>query len=275
MDKSRLLTFIDKQGHFTINFFFGLPLISELKRIHNFDEIAEKFYKEVLLSSVHMLTFLKPGENLGFYIDSEKPYFRFKLEMSNTGHLRTLLLPEAFDSFPDKITGLARTTKIMPNSNPYNSTIKIEDQNNDQIMNQVLTESYQTKSSIELGRELESIMITRLPKATIDSKFDLEDERTLLDFTLEESSFINNAFAISQQQDEQELIKYFEENGFNYLSGRDVQFHCPCSKERMISNLFSLHKEDRDDLFSAEDSISTRCDYCNSNYEIFKSDMLN
>jgi molecular chaperone Hsp33 len=163
----------------------------------------------------------------------------------------------------------------MPNSTPYSSTIKMDEQNSDQIINQVLMESYQTNSSIEMGREFESIMITRLPKAAIDSKYDSGDERTLLDYTLEESRFLNNSFSIAQKHDEQKLIKQFEENGFIYLSGRDVQFHCPCSKERMVSNLFSLKQEDRDDLFNSNDSITTRCDYCNSNYEIFKADLLN
>ena len=50
-----------------------------------------------------MVNFLKPGESLGFYIDSEEPYFRFKIELSNTGTFRTLLLPEEFENFPDKI----------------------------------------------------------------------------------------------------------------------------------------------------------------------------
>lgn len=275
MIKSRLLTFIDKKGHFTINFFFATPLLNELNIIHNLDTNAKKFYKDIILSSVHLVTFLKSNENMGFYIDSTEPYFRFKLEMSDSGYLRTLLLPEAFDSFPEQITGVARTSKINPTGTPYTSTIKVDHQNTDQIINQVLVESYQTKSSIELGPFNESIMITKLPSSNIDKKFDVSDDRSLLDYTLESAKLINEAFDIGKEHDEQAIVKFFEKAEFNYISGRDILFKCPCSKERMVQNIFTLPNDDIEDLFAKEGFITTRCDYCNSLYEIYKADLLN
>ena len=72
----------------------------------------------------------------------------------------------------------------------------------------------------------------------------------------------------------QSIIQYFEENDFRYLGSKEVSFHCPCSKERMIENLFTLQSIDRDSLFEDDSSIEIRCDYCNTIYTVLKTDLI-
>ena len=115
MSESRLYSFINNQHGFTINLIDGHKLIQEISKIHNIGPFALPFYEKTLLSSQQMINFLKPGESLGFYIDSEEPYFRFKIEMSHGGSLRTLLLPEEFSEFPTHFTGKCRINKIYGN----------------------------------------------------------------------------------------------------------------------------------------------------------------
>lgn len=67
--------------------------MAEIYKIHNIGPIASKFYDQTILTGLHLINFTKINENIGYYIDSNEPYFRFKIEMNNAGTLRTLLLP--------------------------------------------------------------------------------------------------------------------------------------------------------------------------------------
>ena len=52
------------------------------------------------------------------------------------------------------------------------------------------------------------------------------------------------------------------------MGSKEMNFHCPCSKERMIENLFTLTEDDRDHVFAENDPVEIRCDYCNTLYYI-------
>ncbi len=78
---SRQYSFICNKNGFTISVIEGNSLINNISKMHNIGPHALNFYRKTVLSSLQMVNFLKPGENLGFYIDSEEPFFRFKIEL--------------------------------------------------------------------------------------------------------------------------------------------------------------------------------------------------
>jgi molecular chaperone Hsp33 len=213
-----------------------------------------------------MITFLKPGENLGIYIDSEVPYFRFKMETNFNGSMRTLLLPEEFSEFPNKLTGVARITKMFPSAKPYTSVIEMKEDSPDQIINNILKESYQTNSRIITSDSLiQSLMVTKLPKKDIKKVIEDTDDMNLDDFILRLNPFITKLFA-SDLREIEEIVDCIEAQGFAYLQSKEVKFDCPCSEERMATNLKNLANNDLDHLFEEENTIEVRCDYCNTNY---------
>ena len=272
MKESRLFSFIDKQSAFTLHFLEGGKMMADIVTTHNIGPTALEFYRDALLSSMQMLNFMKATENMGFYIDSDEPYFRFKIEMNAQGTMRTLLLPEEFDNFPDTVSGIARTTKAFPNKQPYSSMIKLESEPTHGIVNKVLKESYQTNNEIQVGHADFSLMFSKLPPSNLSQKFD-----EIVDLPLEQ--FIKSHEGLLEElnniefSSEEAIIEFFSNKELSYLGSKEVKFFCPCSKERMVANLLTLGQNDMEDVFKDTQSIEVRCDYCNTIYEIDQKDL--
>lgn len=277
MKESRLFSFIDQQSAFTVHFLHAEKLINDIMRIHNIGPTAFKFYQETLLSSAQMLNFMKATENMGFYIDSQEPYFRFKIELNAQGTMRTLLLPEEFDAFPDTVTGKARVTKAFPNNAPYSSVIELQNESVFNITNRVLQQSYQTKTHIETNPLNFGLMFSKLPPSSLAKKFDEIIDLPLQDFVDKNSNLAKDIEQlVSKAQkglSEKEIVSFFTEKSFVYLGSKEVKFFCPCSKERMSANMLTLANSDLDEIFRDKDSVEVRCDYCNSIYDISKDQL--
>ncbi|MDP7318984.1 MAG: Hsp33 family molecular chaperone HslO [Bacteriovoracaceae bacterium] len=271
---SRQYSFLHNENGFSISLIEGHSLIQELSQIHNIGPHALNYYRSTVLSSLQMLNFLKPGENLGFYIDSEEPYYRFKIEISNNGQLRTLLLPEDFEDFPTKLTGNCRLNKMSPGHEPYSSILDFTEHPVKNLINEVLEKSYQTKSKIIISDDCSSsIMVTKLPPTNINKKIEDFDDLSLEDIIKKFDKLIKAALLIPDA-DVKTMEELFSQAGLTYLGSKEVRFHCPCSHERMVENLFTLSEKDREHIFQKRPVIETRCDYCNTVYEIKKEEII-
>jgi len=273
MKESRLYSFINNKEGFTLHFFEGTKLISDLSDLHDIGPNALSYYRKTILTAQQMITFLKPGESLGVYIDSEDPYFRFKIETNYTGSMRTLLLPEEFSNFPEKLTGKARISKIFPNSTPYTSIINMDNDDASEVVNNILKESYQTKSKVITSDSLDqSIMFTKLPRLEIKKIIEDLDDIPLNEYILQKTKFVTSIFK-NHIQDIEKIIETFEAEGYSYIGSKEVNFNCPCSKERMITNVMTMSHNDLDHVFEETDTLEIRCDYCNTLYNISRNDI--
>lgn len=271
MQESRLYSFINQESNMALHFLEGQKVIHDLVLTHNLGPSALEYHRNTVLSSLQMLYFMKAGENLGIYIDSEEPYFRFKLELANSGQMRTLLLPEEFKEFPQQISGKVRLTKQFPKSAPYTSIIDVDHLSSSDLINTILERSYQTHAKITISPSTDqSVMITKLPG--INSKIISDDDEDIEKFFNKKVDVISDAFN-EILGDIERIVQFFENDGFVYLASKEIKFHCGCSRDRMIYNLSRLHLNDKSDLFEKEQIIEVRCDYCNTVYEISKNDL--
>lgn len=270
---SRLYSFLDHQNGVNIHFLEGQKLIHDLVLLHPMQAQGFSYFRDTFLGLMPIVFFLKPGESLGIYIDSENPYFRLKIETNSAGHTRTLLLPEEFNLFPEKITGNIRITKIFSNNkSPYTSMLELKNADTKDLINQVLAESYQTNSEVIVSEQSDqSIMVTKLPPINVNTIIDETVSRK--DFIRKNQSFFKDVFALATD-DIEKIVKKFEDHGFSYLGSRQLSFFCPCSQERMVLNLRGLYSGDVDELFHDQDSLEIKCDYCRKVYHIAKSDVV-
>lgn len=268
LPESRLYSFIDQKEGFTVHFLEGQKLIHDLAVIHSVQGEGFHYFRNAILSIQPMISFLKPEEGLGVYLDSEEPYFRLKIEMSEQGQMRTLLLPESFRQFPKSITGRCRVVKTFSNENaPYTSIIKLDHISFDQIINEILRESYQVKSEVFLSEITDqSVMIMKLPEININ--------KIQTNYTLNVHEYWQKIEADLQAlyqmhtSDYETIQKHLESKGLIYLGSKEVSFKCTCSRDRMYQGLKSLIKSSGiDHVFEAhEKSIETTCDYCKTSY---------
>ncbi len=270
---SRLYSFLDHKNGFNIHFLEGQKLIHDLVLLHPMKGSGFAYFRDTFLGLLPIVFFLKPGESLGLYIDSENPYFRLKIETNSAGHTRTLLLPEEFNFFPMKITGKVRVTKIFPNNAaPYTSVLELNDVETKEVVNRIFNESYQTNSEVIVSEMTDqSVMVTKLPPINTNSVIDETVSRK--EFIKKHTPFFRDVFE-SATDDIEKIVKTFEDKGFSYLGSRQIDFYCPCSKDRMVLNLRGLYQGDLDELFAEKNTVEIKCDYCRKNYEITKAEVL-
>ena len=125
LPESRIYKFLDEKNNYAIALLEGQKLIEELVVLNNLKPQGLQFFRDAVLSATLMLSFLKSREGMGIYIDSNEPYFRLKIEGHSSGTIRTLLLPEELDVLPEKITGEARLTKLLPNYSTFGFMISL------------------------------------------------------------------------------------------------------------------------------------------------------
>lgn len=269
---SRLYSFLDHDNGFNVHFLEGQKLIHDLVLLHPMQPSGFAYFRDTFLGILPIVFFLKPGESLGVYIDSEDPYFRLKIETNSAGHTRSLLLPADFNLFPMKITGKVRVTKIFQGQkSPYTSVIDLENVDTKDVINRIFSESYQTNSEVIMG-ELsdQSIMVTKLPQLNMNLQVD--DTPSRQEYIKKHRSFFHQVFEAGHTEIEK-IVKTFEERGFTYLTSRQLDFYCPCSKDRMIVNLRGLYTNDIGELFEGENNIEVNCDYCGKKYVIAKHEV--
>lgn len=268
---SRLYSFLDHKNGFNIHFLEGQKLIHDLVLMHPMKGSGFAYFRDTFLGILPVIFFLKPGESLGIYLDSEDPYFRLKIETNSAGHTRTLLLPEEFNLFPMKVTGNVRITKIFPGTSPYTSVLSLKDIDSKDVINKIFSESYQTNSEVIVSEiSDQSILVNKLPSMNVNSSIDESLSRK--EYIKKNKHFIHEVFEASTD-DIEKIVKMFEDNGFSYLGSRQVAFFCPCSKDRMVTNLRGLYSHDLEHLFEGKEAIDVNCDYCKKTYEITKADL--
>ena len=91
LPESRLYTFIDEPREFALYFLEGQRLIHDLAVVHAIRGDGFAYFRDTVLSVQPMIALLKGGEQFGFYIDSEQPYFRLKIEAAHGGATRCAL----------------------------------------------------------------------------------------------------------------------------------------------------------------------------------------
>ncbi len=272
LKESRIFKFLDNTNQFTLAFVEGQKLVQDLALIHSLNQEGFLYIRDAVLSTIPMLSFLKNQEGLGLYIDNDSPYFRLKIEGHSSGAFRTLLLPEDVKSIPEKLNGISRFTKILP-KNPYTSVIELKNKKFDEVINEVLVKSYQMNATIIISEDSDqSILISKLPDPNQNIAQDAEKNQiSLREYKLKMQTHFNSIFTKGLNTQEK-IQKEFENLGLIYLGNQTTKFSCPCSKERMVTNLVTLSDADKNDVFKSG-SVEIKCDYCKTKYKIFKSDL--
>ncbi|CBW25188.1 putative chaperonin [Halobacteriovorax marinus SJ] len=277
LDESRLYSFLDRENNFTVHFLDGQKLIHDLAIIHDVKAKGFAYFRDSILTAQNLISLLKAGEGMGLFIDSIDPYFKLKIEMNFAGRMRTLLMPEEFNTFPKKITGTCRLSKVFPNNpTPYTSVIELNDIDFHQVVNKILQDSYQLKADIHISEESDqSVMVQQLPKANIDKEEAVVTQLSPKEYWLKNQKHIQDLFSKSTTKQE-DIQSHFEALGFTYLGSKLVEFKCNCSRERMVQSIASLcNSSGLNEIFENKNELEAKCDYCKTYYLITKDEISN
>jgi molecular chaperone Hsp33 len=270
LPESRLYSFLDSKNNFAIYFLEGQKLFHDLVLLSHIQGEGLLYYREAVLSAQQLINFLKNGENLGFYIDSEDPYIRFKMETNYAGHTRILLIPQDLNIFPKTLNGLCRVAKIIEGGRPYTTNIELKNTPTKELVNKVLKESYQFSSEIIISETADqSLLVSCLP----ENPDKISEQLSIKEYMLQNKKLFND-FLNKNLIDLKEISEFFEKNNFLYLGSKEIKFFCPCSKERMMINLLNLQNHDFKEIFHDQAAVEINCDYCKKVYHITYEELL-
>lgn len=270
LPESQLYTFVDRRRELALYFLEGQRLIHDLALVHPVRGAGFAYFRDAVLSVQPMIALLKHGEQLGFYIDSNTPFFRLKIETTQQGAVRCSLMPEAFEEFPEAMSGMVRVLKLFPNNRPpYQSVLDVGALPLREIVNRVLRDSYQVQAVIEVSeRSDQSSMLLRLPAPAGPDHEHAADRpgdeivsgvREILRAGLQESDAIEAAFA---------------DLGCHALARRSIRLVCSCTRDRMVRNIKLAFGDQYPDLFDPhQDALDITCEYCKSRYVITRDDL--
>jgi len=274
LKESCLYSFLDNESGYLIYFLEGQKLISDLAILQEAQSQQFGWYRYSVLSVQLMISFLKDKEGFGFYLDSEVPYFKLKIETGYHGQMRSLVIPENFEGNPKSLTGKCRFSKVFydKRSQPYTSIIDLHRASFQEIVNQVLAQSFQMDSIIMVsGKSDQSLMISKLP----DDKFSSPSNRDLQSAKeyLEKHRDILEKIMATGSMDRDYFEESFEKMGFKYLGSKPVFFKCTCSQKQMEIGIKSVIASGELIYADGETEIETKCDYCKTRYVIRKEDV--
>ena len=272
LPKSKIFKFIDNRYNFIFHFLEAQELIHDQAITHGFNAQGLAFLRELVLSTQPLISFLKPGEGLGIYIDSDNPKFMFKLETNYSGQMRTLLMPEDFDQFPKTLTGNCRLTKVQPGKYaPYTSIIKLNKTPIAEAANKILSESYQVNNQVLVSQNTDqSLMIGKLP---IISGRDQFEDIPIEEYFTRNKTLIDQVFSMIGGE-EKDIVQELAKHKLVFQGSVPVTFHCHCSHQKMVDNLRTLQADDQQHLFEEGNNfIELKCDYCKTLYKITKDEV--
>jgi molecular chaperone Hsp33 len=270
--ESRLWTFMDEPREYALYFLEGQRLIFDIALIHPIAAQGFACFREMVLSIQPLIALLKPGEQLGFYVDSDEPWFRLKIETNHEGHVRCTMLPEGFDQFPQAVNGLVRVERRFATAvQPYQSVLRLDEAPLKDIVNRVLGDSWQVPCVTHVPPEADqSFMLHQMPPLRRDdpARFSPEALKERLEGLIEPM----RPMFIRALTEPGELIEAFRDLGFHPLTSRAIKLGCTCSRERVLRGLHML--EDPSSVFEpGETQIEVTCEYCKSRYVIRRDDV--
>lgn len=268
LPESRLYTFIDQDKKFALYFLEGQKLIHDLVVTQNLKPGEFEFFRSAVLGVQPMLAYLKTGELFCVYVDSQSPYFRLKIEMNAMGLMRGMIYSETLEGTPEAVTGNLRLLKILPGSKtPYESIVGLDGISMNEIINTVLSRSYQVSSKVFVsGRSDQSVMASQLPLTQ-------KEEKSNPEAAFERYADDLNRIMEKGLTDKEALCAEMDRLGFSYLGAQPVAFQCGCSKEMMTENIRRLVQSASEDIFfPGQDAIEVVCEYCKTPYQISRRD---
>lgn len=271
--ESRLSTFIDGPREHALYFLEGQRLIRDLALVQMHPGRGFELFREIVLTAQPLIALIKGREQLGFYVDSQDPLFRFKLESTHGGDTRSILVPDDFGDFPATLTGLVRVeTRYASGRQPYQSVVEAPGIPWREVVGRVLRDSYQVKAALRVSDVADqSVMLHRLP--LLKNEDDSDYTMAAVQERLEGMRSDLDAIFARALQDPDALRDAFSELGFRRISSRPVRFHCGCSHERTVAALRLI--DDPSQLFDpGQETLEATCDYCRTAYIVSRQELL-
>ncbi|MEX0731040.1 MAG: Hsp33 family molecular chaperone HslO [Aquisalimonadaceae bacterium] len=151
----------------------------------------------------------------------------------------------------------------------YQGIVALDTNSLSEAVDNYFSQSEQLPTRIFLacdGNHAAGLLLQRLPGEDAHEDPDAWNRAEQLAATIKDDDLLN--------LDAREIIRrLFHEEDIRLFPPQPMRFHCPCSRERIASVLFSLGAEEVNSIILEQGAIEAQCEFCGSSYEFDEMDV--
>ena len=160
---------------------------------------------------------------------------------------------------------------LLPNSGErYQGIVPLEGANLSEVLDGYFAQSEQLPTRLWLtadGKRAAGMLLQQLPVNAgeqVDAGY--WEHLTALAHTLK-------PIELKELPAEMILHRLYHEETIQLFDGHDIEFHCPCSRERSARALISLGIEDLTALMQEQPTVSVDCEFCGEKHQYDQTDL--
>ena len=250
---------------------------------HHLTGLALAHFSDGILAALLLATQLKGAGVLSLEFDSNGPFDNYRCDATPLGLVRAMIPSTTFDKIQawhesQPLIGKGNLyvgKKIEGAKTPYNSVLELVAEDFTKNISNYLMKSEQINGAVSLctivdGNQViscDGFMIEEMP----DTK---KEDREKISAQLSKISRPQEIFK-GLPEDAIILKRILGEFEPVHIKDFDVEFYCPCSRERFIDNLVGLPRSEIEYLSNEKEIINTQCDFCKKVYELNLKEVFN
>ena len=292
---SRMLRGISKSARFFIA--DSTELVKEAQKLHNLDPIAITLFGKLLTATAMMGQDLKGEKDVltlrfngdgayGILLSTAKHNGQVKGYIGNTEKVIDINKKDSLGNIDFIGNGTFQVIKDMGLKDPFVGLINISSSDiANNIANYFFT-SEQIKSVVSLGVKLNEkgevekaggFIIQLLPNVE-DSFIDkienkLKNIKSITDLLDGGFNLERIVKLIYEDMSDEENEKLVEE--YQILEESHLEYKCDCSRERFLSGLMTLGRDEIEELLETQGKIEVECHFCMKKYDYYEEDFKN
>lgn len=258
-------------------------LVNELQKRHDTWPTASAALGRAAMTGAMMGAMLKGNEKLTIQITGNGPIGQIVIAANAKGEVRgyvtnpTVDLPLNDKGKLDVASavgeGYIYVIKDLGLKEPYRGSIPIISGELGEDFTYYFARSEQTPSAVAVGvlvnpdfsiRAAGGFIIQILPGLS-DENIDILEKRI--------ANFSSISSLIEKGLKPEEILERLFEDELQILDKTELHFKCTCSNQRIEDMLFSLGKEEIEDMIEKEGEAEIVCQFCNSKYYFSKEDL--
>lgn len=250
---------------------------------HQLSGVALSHFCDGILAALLLATQLKGQGVVSVEFDSDGAFDSYRCDATPLGLVRAMIPDTTLEKIQKQTSeqpligkgNLYISKKIETANQPFHSVLELVSDNFSKNISHYLHKSEQINALVSLctivdGSRVVScdgFMIEEMPDTKKEGQEQMYIQTTKISDPIQ---FFKDA-----PSDQTVLKKILGEIEYVHLKELEVEFFCPCSRERFFNGLIGLPRNEIESLGSQSEEIETSCDFCKKSYKFSIKEILN
>ncbi len=276
----RWIKCIAKSGSITATAIIAPQIVEEAQKRHDLGPKETKSLGEVMLASLLLVSSCKEGERLSLSVRGEGQLQQSVVDANPNGTVRGFILSrnQFIEPNPKKgpwQNGFLTVVRLKQNQKePYNGTVQLLTGHLAKDITFYLSQSEQIPAAVGLAVDVDeknkiktagAFIVQILPGASDEEIALIEKNINTMEELAEQVVRTSNPTLL--------LSQVFNDMTFTILDEKQVRFECHCQKDKVMTALRMLGKEELLDMIDKDKGADVKCDFCSKKYR-FEIDEL-